>query len=233
MVVSCSNLLNPSFTIESLSNSFIGLYKLVKFLGKLLILMSDHSDMIVQGINFNLQIRVVVKQCRVAIPCSLKLLSHVHDLVLLRSDFTLQVLDLCVQVDVSGALRVNTLLKISVLVSVLFFERLEMAELILEANDLILKLNYFTLAVYQLRLFVFQIEGLGVDQFVEVVNSCKLLGDIVLKSSSLSGKVRTLLTLELVLVVELVDLLGVLSVPLTEVLELLLEVLFLLQELVV
>ena len=102
-----------------------------------------------------------------------------------------------------------------------------MGKFILEADNLILQLNYFTLAVDELGLFVLQVEGFVVDKLVQVIDSGQLLGDIVLEGSGLGSQVRALLALEFVLVAELVDFLGVLSVSLPEVLKLVLEVLLL------
>lgn len=102
-----------------------------------------------------------------------------------------------------------------------------MVELILEANDLILELNDLALAVNKLRLLVLEVVGFGVNQLVEVVNTGQLLGDIILESSGLCGQICTLLALQIILIVELVDLLGVLPISLPQVLEFLFQVSFL------
>lgn len=102
-----------------------------------------------------------------------------------------------------------------------------MIELVLEANHLILELDDFSFAVDKLRFFVFQIEGLCVDELVEVIDSSKLLGNIILECSCLSSEIGTLFALELVLIVEFIDFLSVLSVSISKVVEFLLEVLLL------
>ena len=92
LVVACSDLLDSGFSVESHSDCLVGLDKLVELLGELLILDGDDSDVVVQRVDFDLQVRVVVQESRIAVAGALELLSHVHDLVLLRSDLRLQVL---------------------------------------------------------------------------------------------------------------------------------------------
>ena len=101
LIVSLSDLLDARLSIESLSNGLVGLHELVKFLGKLLILVCDHSYVVVQGVDFNLKVGIIVEQSGIAVAGSLQLLSHVHDLVLLGSYLCLEVLDAIGQLDVS------------------------------------------------------------------------------------------------------------------------------------
>ena len=119
--------------------------------------------MVVQRINFNLQVRVVVQQSRVRESGAFELLSHEHNLVFFRSDLHFQVFDICGHLDVSLRLRVDSLLEVTVLVSVFLLQALQMVKFVLEGDNLVLKLNDFTLAVVQLGLFVFQIKGFGVN----------------------------------------------------------------------
>ena len=60
LVIPSSDLLHSSLAIQPLSNGFIGLHKLVKLFGKLLILHSDHPNVVIKGINLYLQIRIIV-----------------------------------------------------------------------------------------------------------------------------------------------------------------------------
>lgn len=85
--------------------------------------MRDHSNVVVQGVDFNLQVAIVIQKRRVAISGSLELLSHVHDLIFLGSDLALQFLDVVGQVDVTATLLIDSLLEIGVLISVLLLER--------------------------------------------------------------------------------------------------------------
>ena len=102
-----------------------------------------------------------------------------------------------------------------------------MVELILETDDLIFQLDNFSLALDQLGLLALEVEGLGVDELVEVVDAGQLLGDVVLQGSGLGSQVIGLLGLHLVLVVQFVDLFGILSVSLSQVHQLGLQVLLL------
>lgn len=125
LLVSLSDLLNSSFAVQSLSNGLVGLHELVQLLGQLFVLDGDYPNVIVQRIDFNLKVRIVVKKCGIAISGSLEFFSHVHDLILLGSDLGLEILDGSSEFHVSWALSVNSLLKVSILVSVLFFKTLE------------------------------------------------------------------------------------------------------------
>ena len=61
-----------------------------------------------------------------------------------------------------------------------------MVELVLEADNLVLKLDDFAFAVYKLSFLVLQVKGLGVYQLVQIVDASQLLGNVVLEGSSLS-----------------------------------------------
>ena len=54
LIVSLSDFLHSCFAIKSLSDCFICLNELIKFLSQLFILMGDDSNVIIQRINFNL-----------------------------------------------------------------------------------------------------------------------------------------------------------------------------------
>lgn len=56
MIVSCSDFLYPSLAIKSLSDGFVSLDELIEFLGELFVLMSDNSDVVIQRIDFYLQV---------------------------------------------------------------------------------------------------------------------------------------------------------------------------------
>ena len=106
-----------------------------------------------------------------------------------------------------------------------------MVELILEANYLILELDDLSFAIDELSLLIFQIIGFWVDQLVEVVDPGELFRDVVLQLSRLGSKICRLFALAIVLVVESIDFLGILSISLPKIVELILEVLLLGQEL--
>ena len=115
--------------------------------------------MIVERINLDLEVGVVVEEGRVAVSGTLELLAHVHDLVFFGANLGFEVLDAGGKLDISGALAVNALLKVRVLVAVLFLESLKMVELVLEADNLVLELNYLTLTLDKLGLLTLEVEG--------------------------------------------------------------------------
>lgn len=106
-----------------------------------------------------------------------------------------------------------------------------MVELVLEADHLVLKLNNFTFTVDKLGLLVFQIKGLSIDKLIQIIDPCELFGYIVLKCSCLGSQICAFLALEFVLIIELIDFFGVLSVSVSQVMELLFEVFLLLKKL--
>ena len=195
LVISGSDFLYSRLAIKSLSNCFICLHKLIQFFSELLVLVSNDSNMIVERVDLYLEIRIVIQKCWVTVSCTLKLLSHVHDLVFLGTNLSLKLLDRVGKFNISGWFGVNPLLEVGILISVLLFQALKMIQLVLEANHLILKLDDFSLAINKLWFFIFQIECFCVDEFVEVIDSSKLFRDIILQGSCLSSKIGTLLTL--------------------------------------
>ena len=61
MLVLLSDLLDPIFTVETHADGLIGLNELVKFLGEILILELQHSDVIVKSIDFSLKGSILVE----------------------------------------------------------------------------------------------------------------------------------------------------------------------------
>ena len=151
MVVSGADLLHTGLAIKSGSDGLVGLDELIELSGELLVLNGDHTDVVVQGVNLDLEVGVVVEEGAVAITGTLEFLAHVHNLVLLGTDTGLEVLDGGGELDVTRAFAVDALLQVTVLVAVLVLKGLQVVELVLEANDLILEVlgesilsNYFT-----------------------------------------------------------------------------------------
>ena len=101
MIVASSDLLDSSFSIKSHPDGLIGLDKLVKFPGELLVLDSNHSDVVVQGVDLDLEVGVVVEEGAVGVTGTFQLFSHVHDLVLFSADLCLEVLDGSSELDIS------------------------------------------------------------------------------------------------------------------------------------
>lgn len=79
-------------------------------------------------------------------------------------------------------------MEISILISVLLLEILEVVQLVLEADNLILELDDFSLAIYELSFLILEVIGLCVDQLIEVINPGELLRNFILKLSCLSSE---------------------------------------------
>jgi hypothetical protein len=148
-------------------------------------------------------------------------------LVFLGSNLGLKIFDAGSQLDVSLTLRVNPLLKINVLIAVLVLKCLQVIQFILETDHLIFQLNDLTFAFNQLCFLALQIKSLGIDELIQVINSSKLLGNVVFERPSLSGKIIRLLGLHFILIIEFVDFLSILSVSLPQIHELSLQMLLL------
>lgn len=137
------------------------------------------------------------------------------------------------ELNVAPAFLVNLASQISILKAVLLLQRSQLDQLVLEVDCLCLELVHFVLALEQVGLFVLEVLRLGVHKRVELVESGELLGDGLLKNAGLSFQVLALTGFECVLMVQSLDLLRILAVALSEILELLLKLFFLLHQLVV
>lgn len=125
LIISLSNLCNSSLAIQTLTNGFICLHELVKFPGQFIILVSDDLYVVVERVNFNLQIGVVVEQGGVAVSSSLEFFAHVDNLVLFGPDFKFKFLDVVGQLNVASSFFVNSLLQLAILSAVLLFQALQ------------------------------------------------------------------------------------------------------------
>ena len=139
VVVLLTDLLNTVLSIQPLSNDLVSLHKLVNLLGKLIVLVADDANVIVHGVNLNLQVGVVLQQGLVRVARALQLLPHVHQLVFLLADLDLQLLDGSAELDIGSALLVNSLLQVAVFVLVALLQRLKMVKLTDEVVHLLLK----------------------------------------------------------------------------------------------
>lgn len=92
---------------------------------------------------------------------------------------------------------------------------------------MIFQLNDLTFAFNQLCLLALEIKGLGIDEFIQVINPCKLFRNVVLERPSLSSQIIRLLGLHFILIVEFVDFFGVLTVSLSQIHQLSLQMLLL------
>lgn len=97
----------------------------------------------------------------------------------------------------------------------------------METLDLVLKLDDFSFTLDELGLLAFKIVSLLIDQLVHIINSGQLLGNVILKSPSLSSKITTLPFLDAVVVAELVEFFSILHVPFPQIVELIFKMLLL------
>ena len=124
-----TELLDSILTIKSLSNHFISLDKLVNLSGQLIVLVGHHSDVVVHGVNLDLKVCVVLKEGRVGVSGTLKLLAHVHQLVLLLSNLHLKLFDGTTELHVLAALSIDSPLKVSILILVTLLQALQVVQL--------------------------------------------------------------------------------------------------------
>lgn len=84
-----SKLHHTALPVQSLSNNLVRLHELVDFSSKLIVLMADNSDVVVHGVDFDLEIGIVLEEGAVRVTGTLKLLAHVQKLVLLLANLHL------------------------------------------------------------------------------------------------------------------------------------------------
>jgi len=148
-------------------------------------------------------------------------------LVLLRSNLRLEILDTGRQLNVSLALGVDSLLKVNIFITILVLKSLEVIQLILETDHLIFQLDDLTFTFDQLSLLALQIKCFSIDQFIQVINTSKLLRNVIFKCPGLSGQIIRFFGLHFILVVELINFFSILTVSLSQIHELSLQMLLL------
>lgn len=126
VLVFLSNLLHPVLAVQPLSDHLVRLHKLVDFSCELVVLVAHYPDVTVHRVNFDLQSRVVLKQCVVRVPSSLKLLAHVHNLVFPLSDLGLQLLDGTCHLHILAAFIVDPPLEVTVFLFVTLLQTFQM-----------------------------------------------------------------------------------------------------------
>ena len=89
VVILLTKLIDTVLSIETLTDHFVCLHELVDLASKFIVLVADDSDMVVHGVDLDLEVSIVFKKGAVGVPGSLKLLTHVQKLVFLLSDFDL------------------------------------------------------------------------------------------------------------------------------------------------
>ena len=122
--------------------------------------------MVLNRVDFHLEVGIAIQQGRVTIPRTLQLLLEIPNLVLLGSYFGLKFLDLGLQLYVAAGLIVEALGEVAVLGAVLLLESLEVLELGLETLELIFELQELRLALCEVCLLVLDFHVFLVDDIV-------------------------------------------------------------------
>ena len=84
---------HPVLPVEAHSDGFIGLYEVVEFLGEVVILRGEHSDVVVEGVDLGLEVGVVVQEGGVGVAGAVEFLAHLDDLVFSDADLGFKVFD--------------------------------------------------------------------------------------------------------------------------------------------
>lgn len=148
-------------------------------------------------------------------------------MVLLGSNLGFKIFNTRSQFNIALALGINSLLEVHVLVAVFVFQGLQVIQFVLETDNLIFQLNDFTLALNELCLLALKIKGLGVNEFIEIVDPGQLLRDVVFEGAGLRRQVIGLLGLHLILIVQLINFFSILTVSLSQIHQLSFQVLLL------
>lgn len=96
-------------------------------------------------------------------------------MVLLGSNLGFKIFNTRSQFNIALALGINSLLEVHILIAVFVFQGLQVIQFVLETDHLIFQLNDFTLALNELCLLALKIKGLGVNEFIEIVDPSQLL----------------------------------------------------------
>jgi len=75
--------------VQSLSDYFVRLHELVDLTSQLVILVANHSNVVVHRVDFDLKIGVVLQKSIVRVSGTLQLLPHVEQLILFLTDLDL------------------------------------------------------------------------------------------------------------------------------------------------
>ena len=89
VVVLLPELHDSILAVQPLPYNFIRLHELVDFPRQFIVLVADHANVIVHGVNLDLEIGIVFKEGTVRVASAFELFSHVKQLILLLSDFHL------------------------------------------------------------------------------------------------------------------------------------------------
>ena len=89
VVVFLTQLAHTVLAVQSLSNYLVCLHKLVDFASELVVLVADYADVIVHGVNLDLEIGIVLEECTVRVTSTFQFLSHVQKLILFLTDLHL------------------------------------------------------------------------------------------------------------------------------------------------
>ena len=114
MLILLSDLLDPIFTVETHADGLVSFNELIEFLRQVLILKLKHSDMVVESVDFSLEVGVLVEERRVVIAMVLEILPQLHDCVLSHPNLGVIVLDESRQFCISDALLVNPSLDVCI-----------------------------------------------------------------------------------------------------------------------
>ena len=175
VVVALSDFHHTFLSVQALSNHFVCLHKLVDLSGKLIILVRHYTDVTIHGVDLHLQVSVVLNESRVRVSRTFELFAHVHELVFLLSDLGLELLNTTRQLHVLAAFIVDAALQVSVFVFVTSLELFQVVQFVHEVVHLDLEHVDLSVRVFELLLFSLQVEGLLIDQAVELLDLVKRL----------------------------------------------------------
>ena len=89
VVVLFTQLRYTVLAIKSLTNDLVCLHELVDFASELVVLVADDANVIVHGVDLNLEVSIVLQQGAVGVTGTFQFLAHVQQLVLFLTDLNL------------------------------------------------------------------------------------------------------------------------------------------------
>jgi hypothetical protein len=201
--------------VKTHTDRFISLNKLVKFLGQVLILQLQHSDVIVESIDLSLEVSVRIEKSGVIVTSVVELFAKLDNLIFSDSDFSFKILNESGKLCISETFLIDSSLDVCILRSVSLIKRSQVIQFLLVARLLVFKFMQLILCFNKCCLLILKLEGFVIKNTSKFINSCQSLRNVVFNSSDLSRIISALFGLQVTLAGKFVNLVGIFSVSLS------------------
>jgi len=142
-----SDFLYSVFAVEAHADGLIGFNELVELLSKVLVLQLEDSNVIVEGVDLSLQVRILVEQWWIIISGVFEIFSELHNLFFSDSDLGIIFLNKSCEFSISDALLIDSSLYVSIFRAVSLVKGSEMLKFLLVTCLLGSEFDQFTLSI--------------------------------------------------------------------------------------